>query len=73
MPACTPSTSSLPIRVCLLATCYLLEKMTEPLQVSLYYLQSLSLGVLTQRKWTNRDIKTPPNSVSYLIFFIVLA
>ena len=36
-------------------------------------LQSLSLDVLTQRKWTNRDIKTPPNSVSYLIFFIVLA
>ena len=46
---------------------------TDAGQFSLYYLQSLSLGVLTQRKWTNRDIKTPPNSVSYLIFFIVLA
>jgi len=37
MPACTPSTSSLPIRVCLLTTCYLLEKMTEPMQVSSAY------------------------------------
>ena len=46
---------------------------TDAGQFSLYYLQSLSLSVLTQRKWTNRDIKTPPNSVSYLIFFIVLA
>jgi hypothetical protein len=29
--------SFLPIRVCLLATCYLLEKMTEPMQVSSAY------------------------------------
>jgi hypothetical protein len=75
MPALTPSTlcwvvGSAPwhaavscpstYHVCLLATCYLLDKMTEPMQVSSAYMQSLSLDVLTQRKWTNRDIKTSP-------------